>query len=162
MFEKMRLKPYLEILKNGFRQEKRLGGCKFRSVIEDSHAFVQTTALGKVLSEDLGPEGCVTLLYDIKEKLLTLQFYCSFHSEDPIGEIYTSILDDSLEEEDEIISEYVVANYTDTGRSGYILKSTGVDKTNIEERIRYLFSHSNNWLDMAWEEVQEECGEGEE
>lgn len=162
MFEKMKLKPYLEILKNGFREEKRMGGCRFRSVIEDTHAFVQTTALGKVLLEDLGPEGCVTLLYDIKEKLLTLQFYCTFHSEDPIGEIYTEILDGCMEEDDEVISEYVVANYTDTGRSGYIIKSEGVDKSNIEERIRHIFSRCNNWLDMAWEDVQEECGEGDE
>ena len=125
-------------------------------------AYIKT--LGRALLEDLGKDGEVILYYHQKEKMLVLELTFSYVD----GSDEMAIIQECLEcfdtEEEETLPGDVTRTCTDffTDATEIQFIAEDVERKDLEFAARSLVGHIFDWLDIVWENIQEEFGEDDE
>ena len=136
-------------------------------------AFLKEEDLGPTLREDLGEEGAVLLYYLESEKKLVFRLTFSYGEGSDEMELIGECLDSIDIEEDEelrlpgdvtaIHTEYMVDEndeIIDATDINFI--SEGIEKEDVARAADSLVGYVFHWLDVVYETMEEEFGEGDE
>ena len=158
------------VLYNHRRTEKAVIG--FGTYVDAEYdapcAFIKN--LGQALKADLGGDGGVTLLYREKEEMLVLVLKFAYIEGSAEMEIIEECVDSIDLDAEETLPGDVTGIQTlycesKEGEPLYTkieFKAEGVARKDLEFAARSLVDHIFDWLDIVWEAMEDEFGEGED